>query len=171
MMEIYLDYCFMSTHVSPMRTILVAKEKSSKMTLATMVPMKGASIEYPVRRVLTFLKEIGLENADIVLKSDQETALKDLLNIIAARRSAKSKIEKFTAEDAPVDDGEHQPADSLPVVSMGRTIHEFSPVGSSQSNGFIGRAIQAAEGQIRTMKFDFEFHVGEKIPSDHNLIP
>ena len=139
MMEVHLDHCFMSTHGSPMCTILVAKEKSSKMTLATMVPMKGAPLEYPVRRVLTFLKEIGLENADIVLKSDQEPALKDLLTTIGARRSAKSKIEKFTAEDAPVE-------------SVGRTIHESSPVGSSQSNGFIERGIQAVEGQIRTMK-------------------
>ena len=38
MPEVHLDYCFMSTHGSPMCTILVAKEKSSKMTLATMVP-------------------------------------------------------------------------------------------------------------------------------------
>ena len=77
MPEIHLDYCFMSTHGSPMCTILVAKERSSKMTLATMVPMKGASVEYPVRRVMTFLKELGLENSDVVLKSDQEPALKD----------------------------------------------------------------------------------------------
>ena len=103
MMEAHLDYCFMSTHGSPMCTILVAKEKSSKMTLATMVPMKGASLEYPVRRVLTFLKEIGHENADIVLKSDQERALKDLLNIVGARRSANSKLEKITPEDAQVE--------------------------------------------------------------------
>ena len=46
-----------------------------------------------------------------------------------------------------------------------------SPVGSSQSNGFIERAIQYVEGQIRTMKLDFESHLGEKIPSDHNSIP
>ena len=94
LMEVRFDYCFMSTHGSPMCTILVAKEKSSKMTLATVVPMKGASLEYPIRRTMTFLKEIGLEGADIVVKSDQENASKDFLNNIAARRSAKSKIEK-----------------------------------------------------------------------------
>ena len=44
-----------------MCTILVAREKSSKMTLATVVPMKGTSMEYPITRTLTFLKEIGLE--------------------------------------------------------------------------------------------------------------
>ena len=109
-MEVHFDYCFMSTHRGTLCTILVAKEKSSKMTLATVVPMKGASLEYPVRRTLTFLKEIGLEGADVVFKSDQEPALKDLLNTIAARRSAKSKIEKIEVEDVPAD-GRLSPAD------------------------------------------------------------
>ena len=64
--EVHFDYCFMITHGSPMCTILVAREKSSKMTLATVVPMKGTSKdEYPIARTLTFLKEIGLEGADI----------------------------------------------------------------------------------------------------------
>ena len=164
-MEVCFDYCFMSTHGSPMWTILVAKEKSSKMILATVVPMKGASLEYPIRRTMTFLKEIGLGGADIVLNSDQENAIKDLLNNIAARRSAKSKIEKTEAEEVPAG---CQPCGK---EAVGRTIHESSPVGSSQSNGFIERAIQDVEGQIRTMKLDFESHLGEKIPSDHNSIP
>ena len=116
----------MSTHGSPLATILVAREKSTKMTLATVVPMKGASVEYPVRRTLTFLKEIGLEGADIVLKSDQEPALKDLLNTVTARRSATSKIEKFDEDESSGDK-------SAQVV--GRPVHESSPVGSSQSNG------------------------------------
>ena len=94
-MEVRFDDCSMSSHGSSLATILVAREKSTKMTLATVVPMKGASVEHPVRRTLTFLKEIGLEGADVVFKSDQEPALKDLLNTIAARRIATSKIEKF----------------------------------------------------------------------------
>ena len=90
----------------------------------------------------------------------------DLLNKVAARRSATSKMEKT--------DGS---AEGLLACQpcgqkvMGRTIHEASPVGSSQSNGFIERVIQDVEGQIRTMKLDFESHIGEKIPSNHNLIP
>ena len=56
-------------------------------------------MEYPVRRTLSFLKEIGLEGADAVFKSDQGPALKDLLNNIANRRSATSKIEKFDKDD------------------------------------------------------------------------
>ena len=152
----------MSTHGSPLATILVAREKSTKMNLATVVPMKGASVEYPVRRTLTFLKEIGLEGADIVLKSDQEPALKDLLNTVAARRSATSKIERC--------DEDEQSGDKS-AQAVGRTVHESSPVGSSQSNGLIERAIQDVEGQVRTLKLAFESHLGQQIPSDHNIIP
>ena len=98
-MEVPFDYCFMSTRGSPLATVLVARGKSTRMTLPTVVPMKGASVKYPVRRTLSFLKEIGLEGADVVFKSDQEPALKDLLNTIANRRSATSKIEKFDNDD------------------------------------------------------------------------
>ena len=68
--ELHLDYCFMGTKDGPKATILVAKETISKMVLATMVPMKGASIEFPVKRCLGFLKEVGLKNADLALKFD-----------------------------------------------------------------------------------------------------
>ena len=78
--EIHFDYCFMSTADQPLVTILMAKERESKMCMATMVPMKGASIEFPARRAFAFLKEIGLEGADVVFKSDQENAIGDLLN-------------------------------------------------------------------------------------------
>ena len=131
------------------------------MTLATVVAMKGASVEHPVRRTLTFLKEIGLEGADVVFKSDQEPDLKDLLNTIAARRTAKSKIEKLDKDDGPSDGT---------VPSVGRTSHESSPVGSSQSNGLIERAIQDVEGQVRTLKLAFESHLGEKVQSDHKRV-
>ena len=92
--EVHFDYCFMSTAGQPLVTILMAKERETRMCMATMVPMKGGSIEFPARRVLAFLKEIGLEGADVVFKSDQENAIGDLLNNIAKRRSAISKMVK-----------------------------------------------------------------------------
>ena len=56
-------------------------------------------MEFPVRRVLAFLKERGLEGADIVLKSDQENSILDVLNTVASRRSAGSKVEPLDEED------------------------------------------------------------------------
>ena len=153
----------MSTLDQPLVTILMAKERESKMCMATMVPMKGGSIEFPARRVLAYLKEIGLESSDVVFKSDQENAIGDLLNNIAKRRSALSKIEKADERTDHEDSG---------VVPAGpRTVHEASPVGSSQSNGFIERAIQDEEGQIRTIKSDLESRIGTKIPSSHDIVP
>ena len=46
--ELHVDYCFMATEDKPLATILVVKETTSKMVMATVVPMKGASVEFPV---------------------------------------------------------------------------------------------------------------------------
>ena len=134
--ELHLDYCFMSTKDNPLATILVAKEKISKMTMATVVPMKGGSVEFPVKRCIAFLKEIGLESADIVLKSDQEPAILDLVNMIAKRRVASPKVEP--REGSSIES-------AGPPTDVGRSIPEGSPVGSSGSNGFIERGIQGVE--------------------------
>ena len=93
--ELHVNYCCMATENKPLATILVSTETTSKMVMATVVPMKGASVEFPVKRCLGFLKEIGLGNADVVLKSDQENAIMDVLSNVARRRSADSKLESF----------------------------------------------------------------------------
>ena len=160
--ELHVDYCSMSTKGHPLATILVAREKLSKMMMATVVPLKGASIEFPVKRCLAFLKEIGLEGSDIILKSDQENSVKDVLNALASRRLASSKLEPHWESGVQ----------SVPTsVGSGRAIIGASPVASSGSNGFIERGIQSMEGQTRTIKLAFESSIGEVIPSDHNVIP
>ena len=97
--ELHLDYCFLSTDGDPLAKILVAKERQTRHTLSTVVPLKGASVQFPARRVLAFLKELGLESSDIILKSDHGPAILDLLNNIASRRAAKSKVELVTPEE------------------------------------------------------------------------
>ena len=54
--EVHMDYCFLSTEGDKLATVLVAKERTTKMGMSTMVPMKGGSIEFPARRVISFLK-------------------------------------------------------------------------------------------------------------------
>ena len=103
--------------------------------------------------------------------------LKDLLNKVANRQSATSKIKKFDTGDlhevlgdaTRVDRKKETLAGSYPGES--RAIHESSPAGSSQSNGFIERGIQDVEGQARTLKLAFWSHIREKIRGDHNIIP
>ena len=84
----------------------------------------------------------------MVLKSDQEDAILDVLNNIALRRSASSKVEPID-EEKDGDPGaiSHQ----VSTTQSGRNISESSPVGSSGSNGFIEQRIQAVEGQGRTI--------------------
>lgn len=53
----------------------------------------------------------------------------------------------------------------------GRSIPESSPVGSSSSNGVIGRGTQSVEGQARKIKSALEAHLGTKIPSDRSIVP
>ena len=71
----------------------------------------------------------------MVFKSDQEPALKDLLNTVASRRTATSKMEKFDKDDIPgqLDEESRVEAKKETLVGSypGRTIHESSPVGSS----------------------------------------
>ena len=45
--EVHFDYCFMSTAGQPLITILVAKERETKMCMATMVPMKRGGHRIP----------------------------------------------------------------------------------------------------------------------------
>lgn len=52
--------------------------------------MKDASLEWAVRGVLAFIKEIGLEGRDIVFKTDQELAIVSLVGEIVRRRVAKT---------------------------------------------------------------------------------
>ena len=80
---------------------------------------------------------------------------------MASRRSAGLKVEPVDEEDKG----------STQKASQGRSIHESSPVGSSGSNGFIERGIQSVEGQARTVKLAFETRTGERIPSDHTMVP
>ena len=84
--EVHLDYMFMGDEQEE-RTLalLVARERDSKATLATVVPRTGIDGWIP-RLLMAWLRKIGLEFHDIIVKSDNEPALareraRRLLNI------------------------------------------------------------------------------------------
>ena len=111
--EIHIDYCFMgSKGDAATKCIVVAKDYDSKSLMASIVPVKGGSHEYPAKRINAFIRELGLEGQDVVLRSDQEPALLDLLREVGKKR--------------------------VPA----KTFHEVSPVGSSASNGVAERGVQ-----------------------------
>ena len=126
--EVHVDYCLLGS---------AADTRPRCILVASVVLLKGASHEFPARRMCAFLKELGLEHRDVVFKSDQEAALGDLLQEVVKRRG-----------DA-------------------RTFVEQSPVASSASNGVIERGNLSVEGQVRVLKDAFEVRLGKKVPSDH----
>ena len=79
------------------------------------------------RRLMAWLREIGLESVDIIVKSDNEPALTSLIASWSTMRA---------------------------MMSGSRMIVENSPVGSSKSNGIVERAIQSVQGMIRTIRSD-----------------
>ena len=121
--EVHLDYCFLGgADDEKTKTVIVAKDRDSKMVMASVVPVKGSSHLFPARRVRAFLNELGYEDLDVTLKSDQEPAIKDLVNEVSKLRTTA------------------------------KTMKEESPGGSSASNGVIERGNQTIEGHIRVIE-------------------
>ena len=108
-------------------TILVVKERRTKMLMATAVPSKSTG-RFVIARVGVFIRELGIDHLDIVAKSDQEPSIKKLVEDVGRSRGGGS----------------------------GRWIMEFSPVKSSASNGVVERGIHSAQGQIRVLKDGLE---------------
>ena len=79
--ELSLDYCFPGNTggVSPL-TVLVARERLTKMVLAAVVPRKGPNRGVALR-VATFIEELGCAHLDVITKSDREPALLSLIHI------------------------------------------------------------------------------------------
>ncbi len=75
-----------------------AKDRDSKMAMASVVPVKCSSHQVPTRRVRAFLNELGHEDLDVTLKSDQEPAIKDLVSEVSKLRTTA----RATKEESPV---------------------------------------------------------------------
>ena len=56
--EIHFDFAFPGSHGQEGLTLLVARERDSKMLLSTPLPTKGTTGQFGVKRFMTFLKEI-----------------------------------------------------------------------------------------------------------------
>jgi hypothetical protein len=98
-------------------TVLCGRERGTIITLSSTVPSKSTG-EFAAKRVVAFLREIGCEQGDIIVKTDQEPAMLSLMTRMSEVRASRGG---------------------------GRCIMENSPVGSRGSNGIIGRAIQAVQ--------------------------
>jgi len=142
--ELHFDYMFMGPENQPGKTltILVVKERRTKMVMATAVPSKSTG-RFVVERVGAFIKELGIDHLDIVAKSDQEPSIKKFVEDVGKSRGGSS----------------------------GRWITEFSPVKSSASNGVVERGIQSVQGQIRVLKDALEDRWKREISAVECIVP
>jgi len=121
-------------------TLLVARERDTKIVLSAPLPTKGTTGKFAVKRFMAFLKEIGCEGQQTILKSDQEQAIKAVIDQVVRSRG-----------DA-------------------RTIVEQSPVKSHGSNGIVERAIQSVVKQLKVLKSALEARWGAEIPDNHSIM-
>ncbi len=86
---IHLDYMFMGEeNEDKTLAVLVARERYTKATFATAVQRKGIDQWVP-KRLLAWMREIGLEHNDVVAKSENEPALLTLIDAWLRQRAAK----------------------------------------------------------------------------------
>ena len=142
--EIHMDLCFPGEEDgSGGLTVLVAQDRESRMKMASAMPSKSTGT-FIARRIVAFMREVGCEQGDITVKTDQEEAMKSIVTAVGRVRAA---------------------------AGGGRMTVEMSPVGQSQSNGIAERAIQSVEGQTRVLKDALEGRLKMRIPAQHPMMP
>ena len=124
-------------------TVIVVRERTTKMTMAAAMPDKSSGTHI-AKRIAAFMKEVGVGLGDVVIKTDQEPAIKAIMEEAGRVRAAGGG---------------------------GKYIMEESPVGSSASNGVVERAIQSVQGQVRVMKDALEAKWGVKLGAKHSVVP
>ena len=142
--ELYMDFAFMGDEESEeLLTILVAKERTTRMLMSTVVQAKS-SAEFTAKRTLAFLREIGCEHVAMTVKSDNEPAMSALVTQIGKLRAANG----------------------------GQTFSvEMSPAYSSASNGVVERGVQTVQGQVRVLRSAVEEKWGVKLETAHSIWP
>ena len=136
-----MDYCFMGRRQDEVQPILVVRERDTRLTLSFLVREKGASDPYVIRRVLALIREVGLEGERIIIKTDQESPIRAVVDkVILAREKAA-------------------------------TFQEHSPVRSSGSTGVIERAVKEVEMRVRCMKSALDERVGMDVSATSAVLP
>ena len=137
--EYHMDCCFPGDDGGQKLTILVV-ERHSKMKKAVVVPSKGSTGRYAVRMVVDLIEEWGDKDRTVNVKSDQEPAIKFLVDDVCMARTGA------------------------------RTIVEQAPKGSKGSNGIVERAVQSTEQYLRTLKSALDERMNVRIDTKHPVL-
>ena len=138
--EYAFDYCFPGDECDFKLVVLVGREKVTGAYFATAVPRKGSTGRFAVDKALDYIHDIGDRGARIVIKTDQEPAIRTWARDLCDAREE------------------------------GRMVLEESPVQSSGSNGRAERAVQLVEGQIRALLLSMEEKLGFKIDAREPIL-
>ena len=90
-----------------------------------------------IGRAVENLAKLG--HKKVVLRSDQEPEILDLINGVIETR-------------------------------QDQTIQQNSPVGESQPNGLVERAVRSAQDKFRTLRLALQKRVGCQVPPNHPLM-
>ena len=143
--ELSLDYAFPRKEKGGESvTVLIGKDRKSKLRVAHVVPVKGAGMKWIVDQVVRDIRKLGI-HGKVILKGDQENSIKDLLQEVAKARGT----------DAHGND---------------LTIIEMSKKGDSQSNAIAERTVQEMEDGLRTHILDLEEKLGGKIEMSSPIV-
>ena len=99
--EFSFDYCFPGNKVAYKLTVLVGRERVTGMTMAAVLPSKGSTGKFAADRAMEFITECGNESGDIIIKTDQEAAIKYLVKALVTERGDE-KGSRTIVEETPV---------------------------------------------------------------------
>ena len=121
MPEVHSGLCFLGDEADPAVTVpvFVMREWLTGVTLAAAVPSKSTN-SHIARRIVAFRREIGVAHGDLLVRTDQEPAIRSIVEEVGQVRAAEGG---------------------------GLYVIEQSPVGSSASNGLLERATLSVEQQ------------------------
>jgi len=92
MVEFHMDFCFPGGELdAKTQTILVIRERTTRMTMASAVPSKSTGT-FIAKRGVAFMKEVGSQFGTVILKSDQEPAIKAVVDEMCKVRAADSEV-------------------------------------------------------------------------------
>ena len=138
--ELHFDFMFMGQEDQPKQTlrILVAKERRTKMVMATVVPSKSTG-RFVAERINAFIKEIGVERVDIVAKSDQEPSIKRVVEDVGRHMRRRS----WTVDYGIVACGQFR------VERSGRARYSVGTRPSESAEGRVGSQVEEGDSDRR----------------------
>ncbi len=98
--EVHFDYAFPRDEGGGESVpMLVGRSRDRKFLIAHVVPMKGADHEWIVKQINQDLRRMGFHSA-VLLRTDQEPALVDLMKEVAKGRDAETMLEESPVGDS-----------------------------------------------------------------------